>query len=280
MTNLLTSDNYLAFATADPDQRLPYGDDPSQFVDLFLPDQMVAIMPAPKLPVVVLIHGGCWRAQYGLEPMGQFARALNAHGIAVCNLEYRRLGNGGGWPTTFKDVAAAADSIRGFAEVHNLDLERVVTVGHSAGGHLAMWLGCRRQLKPDATLYAEDPLPISGVVSLAGVVDLTEAVKQEICNGAPQELVGGLPGEVGAHYLEGSPSAFLPLGIPHVHINGASDHIVPIDYVRRFVVSAQAVGDQAELIAVEGAGHFEIVASHFDEWAIVEGTILKMLLTG
>lgn len=273
----LTSTDYLTFTTVEPDQRIPYGDAPSQFVDLFLPDQMVAIMPAPKVPVVVLIHGGCWRAQYGLEPMGQFARGLNEEGIAVVNIEYRRLGNGGGWPTTFEDVAAAADSIRNLADEHNWDRERVVTVGHSAGGHLALWLGSRHQLKPGATLYATDPLPIKGVVSLAGIPDLAEAVKQEICGSAPSELMGGMPSEVGAHYMEGSPSAFLPLGIPHTHINGVDDQIVPVAYVRHFVEAAQASGDQAKLIAVEDAGHFEIVAAHLPQWAVVKAAIIEAL---
>lgn len=277
MNNPLTSADYLAFTTVEPDQRISYGDDPSQFVDLFLPDQMVAIMPAPKLPVVVLIHGGCWRAQYGLEPMGQLARALNGQGIAVVNIEYRRLGNGGGWPTTFKDVAAAADSICDLADEYNLDLENIVSVGHSAGGHLALWLASRHQLRPEATLYATDPLPIKAVVSLAGIPDLAEAGNQEICGGAPSELMGGLPSEVGSHYLEGSPSAYLPLGIPHVHINGVDDQIVPVAYVRQFVDAAQASGDEAELIAVEDAGHFEIVAAHLPEWAVVKSAIIEAL---
>ncbi|MEM9822266.1 MAG: alpha/beta hydrolase, partial [Bacteroidota bacterium] len=129
---LISAEEYGQLEEIQADHRITYGEDPSQFGDLFLPPSKTAA------PVVLLIHGGCWRAKYGLEPMGQIARALADNGAAVWSLEYRRLGNGGGWPHTFLDVAHGADHLRELAPKYNLDLNNVVVAGHSAGGHLAL----------------------------------------------------------------------------------------------------------------------------------------------
>src|SRR5262245_48319205 len=165
-SKLLTVDDYLRLPSIPADHRLSYGSDPAHFGDLYLPSQ-----PGPH-PVVVLVHGGCWRAQYDLAPLGQLCVALVGEGLAVWNVEYRRLGNGGGWPTTFLDVAAAADALGGIAGQYGLDLARVVVMGHSAGGHLALWLAGRRRLPPESPLFAAAPLPLRGVVAIAGVPDL------------------------------------------------------------------------------------------------------------
>lgn len=151
---LLTVDDYKRLPVEPGDYRHPYGRDRYQFADLFLPPT-----PGPY-PVLVLVHGGCWRAEHGLEPIGQLARAAAERGIAVWNVEYRRLGNGGGWPATLHDVGAAVDHLRAVALRRNLDLSRVVAAGHSAGGHLALWLAGRRRLPVHSPLFMPNPLAL------------------------------------------------------------------------------------------------------------------------
>ena len=268
---LISAQDYSVMSMPDADQRIPYGDDPSQFGDLFLPK-----LSGPH-PVVFLLHGGCWRAQYGLGPIAQLAKALADKGIAVWSLEYRRLGNGGGWPNTFLDVAKGADLLCDIAADYDLDLNCVVAVGHSAGGHLALWSAGRKQLKSDSLLYTETPLEFKSVVALAPVCDLERAVAWDICTEASDVLVGGHPREVSANYYQGSPSALLPLGIPHISINGAMDDIVPIDYVSGFVTTAQKLGDDAQLIAVPDVGHFEIVTPNHSAGQLVINTIVQTI---
>ncbi|MCB0189024.1 MAG: alpha/beta hydrolase [Caldilineaceae bacterium] len=208
---LLTVSDYVQLPGVPATARYPYGDDPEQFADLYLPP---TTPPAAGYPVVVLIHGGCWGAQYGLTQLGPFSRTIADLGIAVWSLEYRRIGNGGGWPNTFLDVAAGADFLRTIADEETLDLHRVAVAGHSAGGHLALWLAARSKLATDSELYIADPLPLIGVVSLAGIPDLVDAEAREICRGAVPQLLGGSAADVPIRYRDASPSAFLPLGIP------------------------------------------------------------------
>ncbi|MEM7533870.1 MAG: alpha/beta hydrolase [Chloroflexota bacterium] len=267
-TTLISAEAYAVFDVPTADHRIRYGDDPSQFGDLFLPNG------AGPHPVVFLLHGGCWRAQYGLGPIGQLARALADGGVAVWSLEYRRLGNGGGWPNTFLDVAHGADRLRTLADHYALDITRTVAVGHSAGGHLALWSAARRQLSPDSPIYTPDPLPLQSVVALAPVCDLERAVAWGICVDASDGLVGGHPRQVYANYYQGSPSALLPLGVPHITINGALDDIVPINYVRPFVDQARKLGDDATLIDVPDVGHFEIVMATHPAGQLVIDTVL------
>ena len=268
---LISAEDYAAMSAPEADHRIIYGDDPSQFGDLFLPKS------SGPHPVVFLLHGGCWRAQYGLEPIAQLARAIADKGMAVWSLEYRRLGNGGGWPHTFLDVARGADLLRDFADEHNLDLTRVVAVGHSAGGHLALWSAGRKQLSAESPLYTGNPLAFKSVVALAPVCDLERAVAWDICTEASDVLVGGHPREVSNNYYQGSPNALLPLGIPHISINGVMDDIVPIDYVRGFVITAQKLGDNAQLLAVPDVGHFEIVTPGHSAGQLVISTIVNVI---
>src|SRR5262245_54585956 len=250
-SKLLTVDDYLRLPSIPANHRLPYGSDPAQFGDLYLPSQ-----PGPH-PVVVVVHGGCWRAQYDLAPLGQLCVALTGEGLAVWNVEYRRLGNGGGWPTTFLDVAAAADALRDIAGQYGLDLARVVAMGHSAGGHFALWLAGRHRLPPESPLFAAAP-SLRGVVALAGVPDLVEAVRRDLCGGACRDLVGGSPDEVPERYQQASPSALLPLGVPQWHIVGREDLAVPMDYLQQYVAFA-AEHDNVHLDILEATGHFEPV---------------------
>ena len=206
---LLTREAYENLPTIPADHRLFYGPDPAQFGDLYLPQQ-----PGPH-PVIILFHGGSWRAQYGLAPLGQLCTAFTHEGLAVWNMEYRRLGNGGGWPMTFADVATGADFLRGIADQCALDLSHVVATGHSAGGHLALWLAGRHRLPAASPLFVATALPMHGVVSLAGIPDLDEGVKRHLARGMCQELVGGSPAAVPQRYQQASPRALLPsCGLP------------------------------------------------------------------
>jgi acetyl esterase/lipase len=271
-SNLLAVDDYVRLPSILADHRLTYGSDPAQFGDLYLPSQ-----PGPH-PVVVLLHGGCWRGQYGLAPLGQLCTALTAEGLAVWNIEYRRLGNGGGWPATFLDVATAADALRDIAGQYALDLARVVAMGHSAGGHLALWLAGRHRLPPESPLFSAAPLSLRGVIALAAVPDLVEGVKRDLCRGAIGDLIGGSPDAAPERYRQASPIALLPLGVPQRHIAGRDDLIVPADYLEQYVAVA-AEHDDVRLDILAATGHFEPVVAGTDAWAIVKQAVLELLAT-
>jgi len=267
---LLTEDDVAELPPVAPDHRLSYGRSSEQYGDLYLPQQ-------PGFhPVVILLHGGCWRAQYGLGHLGQLCAAFKNEGLAVWNMEYRRLGNGGGWPATFEDVAAGADFLRGVADRFSLDLSHVVTAGHSAGGHLALWLAGRHHLPVASPLFSADALPVHGVVSLAGIPDLAEGVKRNICSGACQELVGGLPEEVPDRYRQASPVALLPLGVPQWHLIGLLDQVVPVDYVQRYVAAAGQY-DEEHLNLLPDVGHYELIVPATSAWTAVRHAVLTLL---
>jgi acetyl esterase/lipase len=261
---MLTTGDYLQLAPVPADARLPYGHHPDQFGDLYLPEGV------GPYPVAVLIHGGCWRAAYDLAPLGQFAAAITTLGVAVWNIEYRRLGGGGGWPATFRDVAAGADAVRELVDRYPLDLERVIAVGHSAGGHLALWLAGRHKLPTHSDCYAPKPLALRGVVALAGLGDLADGARRGLCGGACGEIAKHAP-----HPNEASPVDLLPFGIPQVHLVGEHDAIVPPDYLRRFV--AQASADNAQLHILPAAAHFEPVVATSPAWGQVRDAILQLL---
>ena len=270
---LLDVDDLLAVPKVEPNVRLEYGTaSDQQFGHLYLPE-------TDELhPVVILVHGGCWRARVSLDYFGQAAKALTKLGIAVWNLEYRRLGNGGGWPNTFLDVANGTDFLRTVAAEYSLDLSKIVAVGHSAGGHLVHWLTARGELKSRNELYQKNPLPLKGFISLAGIPDLAEAVKREICDdAAPVQLMGGLPNEVPERYAQGSPAELAPVACKQVFIQGRQDETVPHDYVESYVNQAAARGEPAKLISLDNTGHFEIVVASTPQWLLVETAIQEML---
>jgi acetyl esterase/lipase len=259
------------------DYRVAYGDDPSQFGELRLPRRGGTAATAGKRhPVVIVIHGGCWYAEYDLRHLSNFSDALTRAGVATWNLEYRRLGQtGGGWPGTFQDVGRGADHLRVLARAHPLDLERVVVVGHSAGGQLALWLAARHKLPTESVLHTPDPLRLSGVVSLAGVTDLEGFGRG--CGGAAGKLLGGTAREVGERYSETSPVKLLPLGIPQRLLHGALDHIVPPQLGRDYEAAAKARGDHVTLKVLERAGHFDLISPRSQAWPAVEQAVLSLL---
>ncbi|MCB0123114.1 MAG: alpha/beta hydrolase [Caldilineaceae bacterium] len=272
---ILTVSDYVQLPGVAATARYHYGDNGEQFADLYLP--AAAPTEPAGYPVVVLIHGGCWGAQYGLAQLGQFSQTIADLGIAVWSLEYRRIGNGGGWPNTFLDVAAGTDFLRTIAAEQQLDLSRVIAAGHSAGGHLVLWLAARPQLAVDSPLYSADPLPLAGVVSLAGIPDLVDAEARDICRGAVPQLMGGPSTVVPEHYRDGSANPFLPLGIPQHLIIGTVDQAVPLIHNERYVAQAQQSGDEVTLTVLPDVGHFEIVIPGTAVWPVVQNALLDMV---
>jgi acetyl esterase/lipase len=253
--------------------RIAYGSDPLQFGDLRIPQD------EELHPVVIVIHGGFWRAKYDLEYIGHLCAALTNDGLATWSLEYRRIGNpGGGWPATLQDVARGADHLRLMAVAHRLDLSRVITLGHSAGGHLALWLGSRKKVPLGNSLYTHDPLNLAGIVSLAGVADLKRAWELRLSDTVVADFLGGGPDEVPDRYRVASPIEQLPFGIPQKLVHGTADTSVPFEISERYVSTATAQGDSADLIALEGAGHFELVDPRTKEFARVREAVQELLL--
>ncbi|MCG6948000.1 MAG: alpha/beta hydrolase, partial [Acidobacteria bacterium] len=211
MAQYLTSRDVLGADPVVPNVVLNYGTDANQFGHLFLPDG------EGPFPVLVVIHGGCWLSFADLEYLGRFAKAFAQAGIATWNIEYRRVDSpGGGWPNTLLDVAKAIDFLRAMESEYRLDLNRVVAVGHSAGGHLALWAAARPRIEEESVLYSETSLPIVAAVSLAGPGQLApfRDMDNEVCGGdVIDQLLGGSPDEVPDHYAAGSPIRMLPLGV-------------------------------------------------------------------
>lgn len=256
--------------------RLTYGSESLQFGDLYLPTNELG--NAPRYPVVILIHGGFWRNPYTLSLMEGLARDLVARNIAVWNIEYRRIGDtGGGWPNTMLDVARAADFLRTIALQYGLDTGRVVPIGHSAGGHLALWLAARERIR-HGELNTENPLSLTGAISLAGAVDLEETAKMHLGNNAAVELLGGTPQEVPERYAMASPAALLPLGIPQVLIHGTNDDRVPDKVSRIYYSKAKLAGDDVTMIDIVGADHFAMIDPSSEAWKATVRELQKLFV--
>lgn len=252
------------------DVRIPYGTDRFQFGDLRLPRGN-----GPH-PVAVVIHGGFWRSRYDLSAIGHLAAALREAGLATWNIEYRRIGNpGGGWPGTFFDVSEATEHLSALARSYPLDLGRVVTVGHSAGGHLALWVAAQHSKGGEEPSDASR-LPVIGAVSLAGVTDLQEAWRLRLSDGVVAELLGGPPDRVPDRYAAASPAQLLPLGVLQVLIHGLQDDTVPPALSEGYVSRAVRLGDEAHLITFPDAGHFEVIDPRAPEWRIVRDAVLRL----
>ena len=258
----------------EADYRIAYGSDAAQFGELRLPRRGAA---PGRHPVVIVIHGGCWYAEYDLRHLSNFSDALTRAGAATWNLEYRRIGQaGGGWPGTFQDVARGADHLRVVARTHPLDLERVVVVGHSAGGQLALWLAARHKLPKESLLYTPAPLPLRGVVSLSGITDLQEFGRG--CNDAARKLLGAVaPRETEERYAQVSPVKLLPLGIPQHLIHGALDQIVPPRLGRDYEAAAKARGERVSLTVLERTGHFDLISPQTVAWPTVKRAVFSLL---
>jgi acetyl esterase/lipase len=255
-----------------PVEVIAYGPLPQQFGELLLPTG-----PGPH-PVLVTLHGGFWRARYDLEYFGVVCDALAAAGVATWNVEYRRLGQeGGGWPGTLQDVAAAVDHVRELAARFPLDLERVGALGHSAGGHLALWAAGRARIPSASPLSAAQPLSLCCAVALAGVCDLRRAWELRLSSNVTEDFLGGTPRAVPERFAAASPAELLPLCVPQVLIHGTEDDSVPYQMSVGYDSAARAAGDEVALVTLAGAGHFEMVDPATPEWAAVRDAALALL---
>ncbi len=245
-----------------------YGPDRSQFADLWLPARPAR--PGPH-PVVVVLHGGFWAASYGCQLMKAVCADLAARGWAAWNLEYRRVGGGGGWPETFADVAAGIDALGALVAAEpdlHLTLDGLAAIGHSAGGHLALWAAARPGLPPGAP-GASPAVAVTAAVSLAGVPDLAAAAAGGVGWDSVQRLMGGGPGEVPDRYALASPAARLPLGVPQLLVHGDEDGVVPVELSRSYAEEATNRGDPVTLVVLPGVAHMEAVDPSSPAWAAV-----------
>jgi acetyl esterase/lipase len=233
---------------------IAYGEHPDQVANLHLPAR-----EGGPWPCVVLLHGGFWRTGWDRTLMTVLASDLARRGVAAWNVEYRRVGqDGGGWPGTFEDVAAAADRL---AEVDEVDGTRVATCGHSAGGHLALWLAARSRLRAGAT--GAEPLvrPVAAVAQ-AAVCDLEAGWRDDLGGDAVARLLGSFE-EAPERYHGASPAALAPLGVPQLLVHGDTDEIVPLSQSRDYA----DLDPDAEVLAVAGADHFDVIDVGHAAWA-------------
>jgi acetyl esterase/lipase len=257
---LLTQAELMGRARPVASATVRYGPDPLQVVDVWLP------RGRGPFPTVVMIHGGCWQTSLADRHLMDWAADdLRRRGYAVWNIEYRGVDRpGGGYPGTFTDVAAATDAIRPRAAQFHIDTRRIVAVGHSAGGHLALWLAARPRLPARSKLHSDSPLPIAAVVSLGGLPDLER--NMIVDNGCGRAVNNKL---ARGHFDETSVPRLAPLNIPQYLVNGSEDPIVPaelvVDYRRRMT----AAGDRVQLDLVPDSGHFELIAPGSRAWLAV-----------
>ncbi len=253
----MSAEDILRRPQPPPDARVAYGADPNQFLELRLP-------PTPGLHSVVLnIHGGYWRAEYDLAHAGHLCQALRAAGVATFNVEYRRVGNpGGGWPGTFDDIRSAYRFLRQEHSRFHVDPDRLVVMGHSAGGQLALCL-------------AAHETSLHNVISLAGVVDLRQAYALHLSHDAVAEFLGGNPSQVSEHYREANPMA---LSIPQARqwlLHGSKDDTVPPEFSRNYVAEKKKAGESAQLLETPQAGHFELIDPAADAFKDLRSTVLS-----
>lgn len=244
----MSSEDILGKPQPTPDERVAYGSDPNQFIEVRLGRGASAPYPA-----VLNIHGGYWRAKYDLAHAGHLCEAVRGLGIAVFNIEYRRVGDkGGGWPGTFEDIRSAYRFVRQASTRFHVDVRRLAVMGHSAGGQLALCLA------------AHEP-SLDQVVSLAGVVDLKRGHELHLSHDAVSEFLGGSPEQVPEHYREADP---MELHIPEARqwlIHGLEDDTVPPNFSRDYVQfktgskSGAAKREVAELLEIPHAGHFDLI---------------------
>lgn len=272
MAEPATVQAYMAQPQAKADARIAYGAAPAQVVELFLPKG------EGPFPVVILIHGGCYLAEYeGLPQTSGIAGDLAQRGYAVWNVEYRKLGeDGAGYPGTFLDVADAVDRLRAEAPRYHLDPKRVVALGHSAGGHLALWAAARGKLSRSSPLWRAEPLPIRSVVSLGGIGDLEGqgAIFAGACGPEPIPKIIDLAGRP-RPYADTSPAELLPTGARVTMISGEFDHVMPPATGRAYVERLRKAGDAGEAIAIPGVGHFDPVIPTTAAWGQVAEVVAR-----
>ncbi|NUW32919.1 alpha/beta hydrolase [Nonomuraea sp. SMC257] len=285
---------------ARPDATVSYGPHPDQLVDLYAPrtgplgDPATAPSERPGTgkepltvsgmegaPLVVVLHGGAWRAAYDRWHVSPFAAFLARRGLAVASVEYRRggaaAGAAGRWPETFDDVAAALDALPALVAdaLPEADPGRVVLTGHSAGGHLALWAAARHALPPGSPWRLPGP-SVAGVVALAPIADLVRARELSVCSDAALQLLGG-PDRFEERRASADPATLLPTGVPTTIVHGRDDVVVPAEVTASYARSAARAGQTVRLTLVEDAGHFPLIDPAVDACALVAGEVTRLL---
>ena len=280
----------------DPDVTRAYGDHPDQVIDFYVPRDPG---PAAPAPLVVLLHGGAWRASYDRRHVTPLADFLARRGFAVANVEYRRGAApapepggvipaqagpvapagpvAGRWPDTLDDVAAALDALPALVgeAVPGADARRTVVVGHSAGGHLALWAAARHLLPADAPWRTERPARLRGVVALAPIADFEVAEKLGVCDGAARQFLGGEAGWA-ARLPYADPVRLLPTGIATTLVQGQADVVVPQAVAEAYADAAAGAGEVVGLTLLEGVGHFPLIDPAADACAVVAEEIAQL----
>ncbi|MFJ4964746.1 Alpha/beta hydrolase family protein [Streptomyces sp. ADI96-02] len=276
------TESALAHPQVAPDRSASYGDHPDQVVDFYAPRD-----GRTGAPLVVLLHGGAWRAPYDRAHVSPLADFLARRGFAVASVEYRRGGEiprqrgadpvAGRWPETFDDVAAALDAVPALAarELPQADVRRIVVTGHSAGGHLALWAAARHVLPEGSPWRLPAPPPLRGVVALAPIADLRAAAGLGVCGGAVTQLLGG-EGESDQRMAQADPAALLPTGIATAIVQGVEDIVVPQAVSEAYVDAAAKAGETVGLTLLGGVGHFPLIDPAADACAIVAEEITQL----
>ncbi|MGI5481626.1 alpha/beta hydrolase family protein [Streptomyces lavendofoliae] len=271
----------LSHPPVDPDSTASYGDHPDQVVDFYAP------RGGDRAPLVVVLHGGAWRAPYDRRHITPFVDYLARRGFAVASVEYRRGGEipsprgegpvAGRWPETFDDVATALDALPGLARTHlpQADPRRTVVTGHSAGGHLALWAAARHVLPAGAPWRLDAPPALRGVVALAPIAHFGRAVELDVCGGAVRQLLGGdaLYESRAGH---ADPAALLPTGIATAVVQGREDSVVPQAVAEAYVDAAAKAGEMVGLTLLDGVGHFPLIDPAADACAVVAEEIAQL----
>ena len=265
-TRLMSWGDLLGRPMPSPTVRIAYGKLSDQFGELWL--------PAGKgpFPVVVMVHGGCWRSSVAkLSIMNYAAEDLRARGVAVWNLEYRGVDRpGGGYPGTFEDVAAGADALRGVASRYPIKLDNVIALGHSAGGHLVFWLAARGRIASPSPLKTSKPLPIATAVSLGGLPDLdaARAAGDAACGAeSVDRLVGRQSPSRANAYADTSPAELGRTATREILINGEDDTLAPPAMGRDYVRRLRHTGQNVRQTTIAKMGHVELIAPGTPAWA-------------
>ncbi|MEU3218891.1 alpha/beta hydrolase [Streptomyces sp. NPDC006971] len=265
-----------------PDASAAYGNHPDQLIDFYAPRD-----GRTGAPVVVVLHGGAWRAPYDRRHVSPFADFLARRGFAVASVEYRRGGEipqqrgdgpvAGRWPETFDDVAAAMDALPALLarELPEADVRRIVLTGHSAGGHLALWAAARHVLPEGSPWRLPAPPPLRGVVALAPIADFTRAVELDVCSGAVGQFLGREE-EFEERSRHADPAVLLPTGIATVVVQGTTDRDVPQPVAEAFVDAAARAGETVGLTLLPEVGHFPLIDPASDACAVVAEELAQL----
>lgn len=255
---VVLSDDILSRTPPPAAARVEYGEDPHQFGDVRLPKNK------PLAAIVMNIHGGYWRNKYDLAHAGHLCAALSENGLLTWNVEYRRVGDpGGGWPGSISDIQAAYQFVPQLAKRFQFKADRVIVMGHSAGGQLALCLAAREPA-------------LKTVVSLAGVLDLQRAWELHLSNDAVVGFLGGTPKQNSANYAAADPMQLHIAAAEQVIVHGTKDDVVPPDFSRKYYEAKSRRGEHVKLLEIENADHFDLIDPRSAAWGKVEEAVLSL----